>query len=169
MSSIEKLAAAGNNELSEGVNFIDPDTIKDNNTDKKYRLAGIDAPEIIKVFGPDSIKPGTVGASTATTTLQNLAKEEGFTNLTPTGKFDPNGREIADLQDDEGRSWERTIIRTGVLDTNRYTSTDAVRAKQVADVFGTGKVSDNFALASKAIKEAITDETKYNTQFNLQC
>ena len=165
MSSIQKLADAGSNELSEGVSFIDADTIKDDNTDTKYRLAGVDAPEIAKVFGPDKIKPGTVGGAAATTAIQNLAKQEGFTNVVPTGKFDPLGREIADLQDGEGRSWERELIRTGVLDPTRYTSAEAVRAKEVADVFGTGKVTDNWSLASKAIKNAIVDETKYQTQF----
>ena len=155
MSSIQKLADAGSNELSEGVSFIDADTIKDDNTDTKYRLAGVDAPEIAKVFGPDKIKPGTVGGAAATTAIQNLAKQEGFTNVVPTGKFDPLGREIADLQDGEGRSWERELIRTGVLDPTRYTSAEAVRAKEVADVFGTGKVTDNWSLASKAIKNAI--------------
>lgn len=183
MSAIEKLATAtateggqmiAANQLSPDYYFIDADTLAsttetdDDGNPLKYRLKGLDAPEITKILGPEMIAPGTVGAATATTTLQNLARNQGFTNVVKTGEKDEFGRELIDLQDDAGRSWESTVISTGVLDPNRYTSNDALRSLEVAQLFDTGSEETDWDKASAAIKEAIEDETMYETQFRTQ-
>lgn len=184
MSAIEQLATkftrvdgefVAANQLSPDYYFVDADTLAstsdkdDNGNPLRYRLKGIDAPEITKIFGPNAIAPGTVGGATATTTLQNLAREQGFTNVVKTGEFDDFGREIIDLQDDAGRSWERMVISSGVLDPNRYTSNEALRSLEVAKVFGSGSEQKNdWDLASDAISQAIEDETIYEAQFRTQ-
>ena len=174
MGALDRLAEGGVDKLNSEYSFIDSDTlvsteeVDDNGNPLKYRLKGINAPEIAKIMGPDAIQPGTVGSDVANTTLQNLARKQGFTNVIKTDTFDDNGREIIDLQDDAGRSWESVITATGVLDPTRYTSNEALRAKEVADVFGTPSLSTEYDIAANAIKDAIYDQTNYETQFKTQ-
>ena len=104
-----------------GYNFIDADTLQDSEG-KKYRIQGIDAPEIQKIIG-GKLKSGTAGGEVAFDTIKNLANKEGFTNIIKTGEIDPFGREIIDLQNpDTGVSFKNQILSSGVLDPTRYTT-----------------------------------------------
>lgn len=161
-------------DLNDDYAFVDGDTlaskteVDDNGNPLKFRMKGIDAPETTKIFGPDNYRIGTAGSSKANEALQTLAKREGFTNVIRTGKFDPNGRELIDLQDDQGRSWEQTLMQTGVLEPNRYTSKAGTRAYAAAKALGTDGLGENYDVAKNVIAQAIYDETQYETQFRQQ-
>ena len=160
-----------NKDLNEDYAFIDGDTLASTSevdqygNPLKFRMKGIDAPEITKVFGADNVALGTAGSDRANEALMQLAKKEGFTNVFRTGKFDPNGRELIDLQDDKGRSWEQTLVRTGVLNPTRYSSEGAIRSYKAAQALGTDGLGENYDLARNVIAEAIADETKYEQRF----
>jgi len=161
-------------DLNDDYAFVDGDTlaskteVDDNGNPLKFRMKGIDAPETTKIFGPDNYRIGTAGSSKANEALQTLAKREGFTNVIRTGKFDPNGRELIDLQDNQGRSWEQTLMQTGVLEPNRYTSKAGTRAYAAAKALGTDGLGENYDVAKNVIAQAIYDETQYETQFRQQ-
>ena len=171
ISSSSVAARLSNKNLNEDYSFIDADTLASTNeVDKngnplKFRMKGIDAPEVTKIFGANNFNIGTAGSNRANEALQTLAKKEGFTNVIRTGKFDPNGREIIDLQNDKGQSWEETLMKTGVLDVNRYTSAAGVRASRVASALGTDGLGENYDVARNVIANAIADETAYETMF----
>ena len=100
MSALERLAQAGNTNSVGQYTFIDADTIRDPDSDKTYRLQGYGAPEIAGFSRTgEQYKEATRGASTATAEITKLAEDQGYTTLVPTGKFDPNGREIVELHD----------------------------------------------------------------------
>ena len=161
-------------DLNDDYAFVDGDTlaskteVDDRGNPLKFRMKGIDAPETTKIFGPSNYKIGTAGSSKANEALQTLAKREGFTNVIRTGKFDPNGRELIDLQDDQGRSWEQTLMQTGVLDPNRYTSNAGMRAYAASQALGTDGLGENYDVAKNVIAQAIYDETEFETQFKQQ-
>ena len=174
MAEISSKAVADrllNKDLNEDYAFIDGDTLASTSevdqygNPLKFRMKGIDAPEITKVFGADNVALGTAGSDRANEALMQLAKKEGFTNVFRTGKFDPNGRELIDLQDDKGRSWEQTLVRTGVLNPTRYSSEGAIRSYKAAQALGTDGLGENYDLARNVIAEAIADETKYEQRF----
>ena len=162
------------NDLNEEYYFLDADTIASKTevdefgNPLKYRFKGVDAPEVAKFFGADKISEGTPGSFRANLALMNLAKNQGFTNVIKTGKFDPNGREIVDLQDARGRSWETTIAQAGILNPTRYSSEEALRASRVARAIGTEGLGEDWDVARNAVAEAIYDETLYETQLKEQ-
>ena len=170
----EKLGPPSGNDLNEEYYFLDADTVAskvdtdDNGNPLKYRLQGIDAPEVAKYFGADSVKPGTAGSNKANLALMNLAKSQGFTNVIKTGKFDSIGRELIDLQDETGRSWEKTLLRAGVVDPTKYTSNEAMKAYRVAQAIGTEGLGEDWDTARNAVAKAIYDETLYETQLKEQ-
>ena len=175
MSLSERLApVVSNTDLNEEYRFLDADTVEskvefdERGSPLRFRLQGIDAPEVAKYFNVDNIKASTAGSNKANLALMNLAKKEGFTNVIRTGRFDGLGREIIDLQDEAGRSWENTLIKTGVLDPTRYTSNEAIRANIVAEAIGTHGQGEDWDVARNAIADAIYDETKYETMIKQQ-
>ena len=105
-----------------GMTFVDADTLRDAD-DNRYRIQGIDAPEIAKL-DQEGIPgwQGTAGGGVATPTLINLANDYGYTNVVKTGEFDPHGREIVRLQDKDGRDFANQVLKSGLLETNRYTT-----------------------------------------------
>tara|TARA_X000001382_G_scaffold46234_1_gene31247 strand:+ start:182 stop:4438 length:4257 start_codon:yes stop_codon:yes gene_type:complete len=161
--------------LNENFTFIDSDTISQNdNPNWRGRIAGVEAPEVNKFFS-NRIVDGTPGGRVANAALMNLARKKGFVNVIKTGKFDgnktslyPKGREIIDLQDDLGRSFQTELARADVLDINSYSSPDAVRASQLADIYGTEGIGEEYDVARDAITKAIQDETNYELQFKEQ-
>ena len=114
--------------------FIDADTLvgKDGT---KYRIQGIDAPEVEKIVG-GQYKLGTAGGEAATDTLRSLANTEGFTNIVPVldedgnPALDPYGRQLVDLKNDKGESFKTKVLQSGVLGANKYTNeTDRVTSR----------------------------------------
>lgn len=155
--------------LNEDYSFIDGDTIAsstevdDNGNPIKYRLAGVDTPETIKYF-TNFIKPGTAGSDKANFAMQNLAKKQGFTNVIKTGEYDRRGRELVKLQDAQGRDWEETVLRAGILQPNQYTSNQGLDAYKTSMLLGTDGLGENYDVARNAVAEAIYDETQYDIQ-----
>lgn len=148
--------------------FVDADTLRDQN-DNRYRLQGVDAPEISKV-DPTTGLPGygaTAGAGVATQEIMGLANSHGFTNVIKTGKLDPHGREIIRLQDKNGRDFANTLLKTGALKTNRYTTQKDTLSAEVGDVLRSRKQYEetDWDKGAAAINEAINDETFYEAGF----
>ncbi len=164
----------GKYDLNEEYQFLDSDTLahktevdKDGNP-IKFRLKGINSPEVAKYFGIDEIEEGTAGSNRVNSILQSLAKKKGFTNVVRTGEYDYYDRELIDLRDNEGRSWETELLRTGVLDPTRYSSKEANRAYQIAKALGTDGLGEDWDKARNAVATAIHEETLYEDQFKRQ-
>lgn len=112
MASIDNLAEQlnprrlGNTEYS----FYDADTLYDNKG-QGYRLRGINAPEV------DTLgKEGMVGGDLTTDQVVQLANDLGFTRLINLGEMDSTGtRVMADLVDENGRSFSQSLAASGVL------------------------------------------------------
>ena len=148
--------------------FTDADTLRDKE-DKRYRIQGVDAPEIAKV-NPETGLPwsdATAGAGVATQSIMKLANQQGFTNVIKTGKLDPHGREIIKLQDHNGRDFTNQLVSSGALQTNRYTSKKDVLSAEVGEVLRSRKEYEDtdWDKAAQSINQAIQDETLYETQF----
>jgi len=161
-----------NKNLNEDYSFIDSDSlvsrkeVDEKGKPLKFRVAGIDAPETTKIFSADNYSIGTSGSTRANEALQQLAKKEGFTNVVRTGRWDHRwGREIVDLQNDRGESWEQTLMKTGVMDPTRYSTPAALESWKVAQTLGTDGYGENWDQARNIIAGAIADETIYETQF----
>ena len=145
--------------------FIDADTLRDPESGKKYRLQGYDAPEIAGFSKQgEQYKDATTGASTATSEITRLAEEQKYTNLVKTGKFDPNGREIVELHDAEGRNFTTELLKSGALDAGKYTKQSDLAAIDVARAFGNN--NDAFSDAAVKVQDAITDEADRDLAFN---
>ena len=152
--------------LTDKYSFLDADTIRyADEPEWRGRLKGIQAPEIDKFFAPTKIAGGTPGSYKAGTALMELARKEGFTNVVRTGEFDPWGRELVELVDDRGRSFEESLVKSGIREANRYSSTKAIEAEVLSEAFGPTDLGDNFNRARKDIEDAIESETKYGMGF----
>lgn len=133
--------------------FIDADTLVGPDG-SKYRLQGIDAPEVEKVIG-GRYRLGTAGGEAATEVLSGLANDHGFTNVVPVLGDDGNpqvdqfGRQVIDLQDSTGKSFRSAVLEAGVLGTTKYTNdVDALTSelgqlrREQASLAGTQTESD---------------------------
>ena len=137
---------------------------------KGYRIQGVDAPEVAKIDPTTGLpwSDATAGGSISTATIQQLANQHGFNNVVHTGDFDPNGREIIRLTNSKGQDFANTLLKTGVLDTNRYTNSRDVLSAEVGDLL---RRRDQYSgdtdwdKARLALDEAITAETKYDAGF----
>ena len=106
--------------------FIDADTLgkKDGS---RYRIQGIDAPEVEKVIN-GQYKLGDAGGAASTDTLRSLANDKGFTNVTPILDADGNpvkdkfDRILVDLKNENGESFKSKILESGILQPTKYTS-----------------------------------------------
>ena len=153
-------AILSNSTLNSTHSFIDADTLRGSDGEK-YRIQGMDAPEISKVF-EGQFGGGTAGGMEATSALQRLAREQGFTNVVELDQKDPFGRTMVDLQDDKGRSFTSEVIASGALKSNIYTSREDIDAANVRAIFDDqiDHSSDAFGQAAKDIKAAINREER---------
>ena len=112
MASIENLAEQLNpNRLGDtDYMFYDADTLYDSKG-QGYRLRGVNAPEV------DTLgKEGMVGGDLTTDQVVQLANDLGFTNLVNLGEVDATGtRTMADLVNEEGRSFSEALASSGLL------------------------------------------------------
>ena len=161
MSALERLAQAGNTNSVGSYTFIDADTVRDADG-KSYRLQGYDAPEIAGFKG-GQFKAGTAGAADATRTITSLAESQGFSNLVKTGQVDPNGREIVELHDENGRNFTTELLKSGALQAGKYATQSDLDAVDVANAFGYN--DDAFSDAASKVQEAIKDETRRDITF----
>ena len=146
--------------------FVDADTLRDpDDASKTYRLQGYDAPEVAGLKG-GQFKGSTAGAADATRIITNLAQEQGFHNLVKTGKVDPNGREVVELHDANGRNFTTELLKSGALEPGKYVEQDDLDAIAVADLFRDQQDPDSeFGKAGKMVADAIEKESQYPTQF----
>ena len=160
MNALERLAQAGNTNSVGKYTFIDADTIRDPETRKKYRLQGYDAPEIagFKGGGWTGVQLVRLMLPEITTLAESQASPPGAS-----GKFDPNGREIVELHDAEGRNFTTELLKSGALDPGKYTAQSDLDAIDVARAFGNN--NDAFSTAAGKIQTAIEDETLRDVQF----
>ena len=165
MSALDRLAQAGSTNSVGKYTFIDADTLRDPETGDSFRLQGYDAPEISSFNKQGKqYKTATAGASTATSEITSLAEEQGYNNLVKTGKFDPNGREIVELHDAEGRNFTTELLKSGALDPGKYTKQSDLDAIDVARAFGNN--NDAFSDAAVKVQDAIESETDRDRAFN---
>ena len=151
--------------------WVDADTLRDSQ-DNRFRLQGIDAPEITKV-DPNTGQPvhhATAGAGVATPEIMKLANENGFTNVIKSGEKDPYGREIIRLQDSRGRDFNTEILKSGILQTNRYTNRDDVVSAEVGKILRSRDAYEDtqWDQARASIQDAISSETLYDAGFKEQ-
>ena len=166
MSALERLAAAGKTNSVGTHTFIDADTLRDGQDPSiSYRLQGYDAPEVAGFKG-GQWKAGTAGAADATREITSLAEKQGFNNLVKTGTFDPNGREIVELHDENGRNFTTELLKSGALQAGKYTTQDDVDAIDVARAFGNN--DDAFSDAAVKVRDAIDAETTRDVSFRQQ-
>ena len=119
-----------------GAVFIDADTL--HRDKEKFRIQGIDAPEVEKVL-KGKYKLGTAGGEAYTQEISRLANEQGFTNITPI--LDENGnpqmddfdRVLAQLTNDAGESFAQRALDAGLFDVNKYTNESDALAAQIAE------------------------------------
>ena len=79
------------------------------------------------------------------------------------GKFDPNGREIVELHDAEGRNFTTELLKSGALKAGKYTEQDDLDAIDVARAFGNN--NDAFSTAAEKVQTAIEDGSLRDIQF----
>ena len=110
--------------------FIDADTLQGADN-KRYRIQGINAPEVEKVTQKYGYQQGQAGGAIATDTVRNLANDQGFTEVRPLLDADGNpqeddhGRIIADLiNPDTGESFKSKLLETGVFDPTAFTTNE---------------------------------------------
>ena len=158
--------------------FIDADTLV--GTDgNKYRIQGIDAPEVEKWVN-GQYKLGTAGGQAATETLSALANEHGFTNIVPvmrddgTPDVDQFGRAVVDLKDSTGRSFKSAILEAGILDPTKYTTnTDRITSelgqlrREQASLAGVPQDTD-WDKARDTVQQAMWDEGQRNNRLRIQ-
>ena len=130
MSILDELrTASANNNLNSEYAYIDSDTlaskkrVDSSGRPLKYRIKGIQAPELTKFFDNGMIKPGTAGSNDANAALQALAKKMGFTNIVRTGKFDHENREIVEQVNDKGVTFQTALARNRSRTERRLTDT----------------------------------------------
>ena len=147
--------------------FVDADTLRGPDGESRYRIQGFDAPEIAKVKGDEVARGGTAGGGASTQIIQKLAADHGFRNVVKTGQVDPNGREIIKITDDHGRDFTNTILKTGVLDTNRYSSNQDVLSADVASVLRDREEyqDTDWDKGRDALHQAIEADTFYDAGF----
>ena len=172
MSALDNLFAAGADPNAVGsLSFIDADTIRDPDTGEKLRLQGYDAPEINRFSETgENWKSGTAGSAAATSAITALARDHGFTNIHRTGQKDPNGREIIELRDAQGRNFTKKLLASGVLDAGKYTKQEDLDAIRVADVFReqSGLDDSDWGKAATAVSEGIISEAGKDLDFKEQ-
>ena len=149
--------------------FIDADTLVDSDTNEKYRIQGINAPEVEK-FIDGRYKTGTAGGEVATDTVVGLANNQGFTNVTPlldeNGEIqrDDFGRILADLTDENGVSFKTRVLEEGVFDPNKYTTDEdyvaweIAKAKKDKERLEGRYTEDEWANAAETIQDGIYAE-----------
>ena len=170
MNALERLAQAGSTNSVGTYTFIDADTIRDADGNS-YRLQGYDAPEIAGFKG-GQWKAGTAGAADATRIITSLAEQQGYSNVVKLTDengdplLDPNGRQIIELRDSEGRNFTTELFRSGALDPGKYTTQSDLDAIDAAKLFGTFRDdSTEFGKAAGQIQTAIEKDTLYETKF----
>ena len=168
MGAIDDLMASDNSNSVGSHTFVDADTIRDGEDPSiTYRLQGYDAPEIAGIKG-GRWTGGTAGGHT-TEAITGLAQKQGFTNLVKTGKFDPNGREIVELHDANGRNFTTELLKSGALDAGKYTTQEDVDAIDVANLWEEKTAGEQeFADAAKLVSDGIKEESSRNIAFKKQ-
>ena len=172
MNALERLAAAGDNSVG-GYSFIDADTLRDpDDPSKKYRLQGIDVPEVAGFKGEKGWTGGTAGGTEATQRITGLAQSQGYTNLVkltnPDGspQLDAFGRQLSELHNDKGENFATRLLETGSVDAGKYTTQEDLDAVEVVNAFGDQKPgADEFSEAASAIKDSIADESVGDMEF----
>jgi len=113
---------------------IDGDTEYNNETGKRERLAGVNARETAKVvedkYGEEVFQAPELGSAAQREAYKKLVDEGGFTYKVNTGKYDKYGREIIERYDADGNSLSETLIATGIVRPDIYTSPEAIQARE---------------------------------------
>ena len=155
--------------------FIDADTLVQG--DNKYRIQGINAPEVEKLLASGKYKMGTAGGAASTDIISGLANKQGFTNIVPIldedgePQVDQFGRQLIDLKNENGESFKTKILESGVLGVNRYTNADDQLAaelgesRRIQDRLAGRKSDDLWEQSRVKLEEAMLSEGYKNRGF----
>ena len=110
--------------------FVDPDTVKQDK--QSYRLTGVNAPETAKYQGGILI-PDEGTAELDQRSMAELQKVGGFTNIVPTGKKDPYGRIVANVENKAGMNWGDTATALGLFKPTNFTSAETASDRLAFD------------------------------------
>ena len=167
MSAIDQLLNAGPNSVGR-YTFLDADTIRDPDDENvTYRIQGYDAPEIAGFSESGQQYKGATAGAGASLLIPNLAQSQGFhnvvklTNEDGSPKYDATGkRQMVDLQNATGQSFTTELLKSGALESGKYTTQDDLTAIEVARVFRDDNYEDTtWGKAATTISEAIEEET----------
>ena len=174
MGAIEDLLQSDSTNSVGSNTFVDADTIRTSDG-KLVRLQGYDAPEISGLKGDQWKTSSTPGGHVATQVITGLAEKQGFTNLVPAIDadgdeiIDPHGRKVMRLLDRNGRDFSTELLKSGVLQTGKYTTQQDLDAIAVANLWEKdNNEKDPFGEAAKAVSQGIKDETYGNIAFKQQ-
>lgn len=114
-------------QIADDVTAIDPDTFEFIDQDgkrKKLRLGGAGGPEIMQIDqDTGTIKRAQATGDETHRVISQLAQEEGFSQVLPSGEQGAFGRELGDIISPEtGESLTARGLETGILQTSRYSS-----------------------------------------------
>jgi hypothetical protein len=108
-----------------------------NSKGQRMRREGSNAREISSVkqdkFGQDYVSMPELGAADQTKAIQKIIIDGGFSNIEYTGEKDNSGRLIYRRFNDAGQDLDETLIAAGITEINRYTTPEAIAAKDAAD------------------------------------
>ena len=124
---------------TDGVNYawLDSDTITDGVT--SYRLNGFNALETSKAVqdnneGAVKFIQGQVGGDEQTKATKRIAELGGFNNVDISDEVDNYGRKIVTLRDKFGNDLSNTLLRSGTVDIDKYTTEEGLRAAQAGEM-----------------------------------
>lgn len=139
------LDLAPDTSVKDGLIFIDGDTLRDTNTGESIRLSGFDSPEVFHSRDPD--KPSHAAGSAVHQELSRLAREQGYTEVSRTGRKDKYGRTIGDLVNANGESFSHKVLKEGLSNTSFFSDQGHVQssligAEQRASGLARGELED---------------------------
>ena len=156
-------------ELTDGVSFIDADTVKLEDG-RSVRLQGVNAPETAKLNDFGAYGEIEAGGFMSTEQVAKLAKELGFTEVRITGKA-AHDREAGDLYNPKtGESFRTRLAQEGILGVDpRYDKSGLSQSADYGALLRTqkGREPNEWDKARALIEEAVDNEGGQQGRFRM--
>jgi hypothetical protein len=140
--------------------WLDSDTITDGAT--SYRVKGFNALETSKVIKDqdDNVRfiQGQQGGKEQTEATQRIAREGEFNNIEDTGEVDKYGRKLINLKDRYGNDLSNTLYRSGLIDVDKYTTEQGLKAEQAGEMEREANISNRY---TDIVNEVVTPGPTY--------
>ena len=156
-------------ELTDGVSFIDADTVKLEDG-RSVRLQGVNAPETAKLGDTEAYGDIEAGGFMTTEQVSKLAKELGFTEVRVTGEA-AHGRLEGDLYNPKtGESFRTRLAQEGILGVDpRYDKSGLSQSADYGALLRTqkGREPNEWDKARALIEEAVDNEGGQQGRFRM--